>query len=308
MQNSNYIDEDEIDLKELFGKIWKFKFKIAAITFVITSLTILYTISIPNSYKSTIVLAPQEKAQGLNLGGLSALAGLSGVDLGGGNMDAYNSILVIIHDNTFQKRVIKKYDLIQKLENENMEKNFVFALGIKSIYQFLHSKSKDDEEEEKSEEEMMYGTIKKIKEITSVSSDKESGAITVSIELPDRFLAKELLSIYLEETALHLRTIEMKDIDKQLLYYNNELAGISDIELRMQISQLIATLIQKKVLSYASEYYNVKLMTQPAVAYVKDKSKPKRALMVIVSFILSIIVSIALMLLLEFLKEEKEID
>ena len=308
MQNSNYIDEDEIDLKELFGKIWKFKFKIAAITFVITSLTILYTISIPNSYKSTIVLAPQEKAQGLNLGGLSALAGLSGVDLGGGNMDAYNSILVIIHDNTFQKRVIKKYDLIQKLENENMEKNFVFALGIKSIYQFLHSKSKDDEEEEKSEEEMMYGTIKKIKEITSVNSDKESGAITVSIELPDRFLAKELLSIYLEETALHLRTIEMKDIDKQLLYYNNELAGISDIELRMQISQLIATLIQKKVLSYASEYYNVKLMTQPAVAYVKDKSKPKRALMVIVSFILSIIVSIALMLLLEFLKEEKEID
>ena len=308
MQNSNYIDEDEIDLKELFGKIWKFKFKIAAITFVITSLTILYTISIPNSYKSTIVLAPQEKAQGLNLGGLSALAGLSGVDLGGGNMDAYNSILVIIHDNTFQKRVIKKYDLIQKLENENMEKNFVFALGIKSIYQFLHSKSKDDEEKEKSEEEMMYGTIKKIKEITSVSSDKESGAITVSIELPDRFLAKELLSIYLEETALHLRTIEMKDIDKQLLYYNNELAGISDIELRMQISQLIATLIQKKVLSYASEYYNVKLMTQPAVAYVKDKSKPKRALMVIVSFILSIIVSIALMLLLEFLKEEKEID
>lgn len=303
-ENRNYIEEDEIDLKELFNTMLNNKFKIIAITFIITSLTILYTLTIPNSYKSSVVLAPQEQSKGVSLGGLSALAGMAGVDLGGSSMDAFNSMNTILNDNSFQEMVIKKYNLTEKLTPKYMDKNLVFALGFRSIYDLFQS----NDQNEKTQDEIMFDTIKDLKKIVSLSSDKKSGAITMSVELHDRFLAKELLETYLKESTTHLQTLDMKDINKKLEYYKKELSNINDIELKSQISQLISSLIQKKVLSSASEYYNVKVMTKPQVAFIKDKSKPKRALIVIVSFVTSIILSIFLVFFLEFLKKDEEVS
>jgi len=304
-ENTNYIEEDEIDLKQLFNTILKNKFKIISITFIITSLTILYTLTIPNSYKSSIILAPQEQSKGSSLGGLSALAGIAGVNLGGSSMDIFSSMNTILNDNSFQKMVIEKHNLTQKLTPTQMDKNLVFALGIKSLYNLIQS----DKKINIPQDEMMFNTIKNLKKIVSLSSDKKSGAITMSVELPDRFLAKELLEIYLKESTTYLQTLDMKDINKKLQYYKKELSNINNIELKLQISQLISSLIQKKVLSSASEYYNIKVMTKPEVAYIKDKSKPKRALIVIVSFMTSIILSIFLVFFIEFLKkDEKEVS
>ncbi len=303
--NSNYncVEEDEIDLRELFATIWNHKFKIIIFTFIMTSLTIIYTLYLPNSYKSSVVLVPQEQSKGVNLGGLSALAGMAGINLGGSSMDAYSSMNTILNNDAFEEMIIKKYNLDKKLTPKYMNKNLVFALGYRGIYDLFKSKAKKD----KSKDEIIYDTIKKLKKIVSLSDDKKSGAITLSVELPDRFLAQKLLKIYLNETTTYLRKLDMQDINKKLKYYKNELSNISDIELKTQISQLISSLIQKKVLSSASEYYNVRLMTKPYVPFIKDKSKPKRALIVIVAFITSIILSIFGVFFLEFLRnEEKE--
>ena len=301
-QNHNYVEEDEIDLRELFATIWSNKYKIIIFTFIMTSLTIAYTLKLPNSYKSSVILAPQEQSKGASLGGLSALAGMAGIDLGGSSMDAYNSMNTIINNDAFEEMIIKKYNLDKKLTQEYMDKNLVFALGYRGIYDMFTSKSKKD----KSRDEIIFDTIKKLKKIVSLSSDKKSGAITLSIELRDRFLAEKLLKIYLNETTTYLRKLDMQDINKKLKYYKNELSNISDIELKTQISQLISSLIQKKVLSSASEYYNVRLMTKPYVPFIKDKSKPKRALIVIVAFITSMILGIFGVFFLEFLRNEKK--
>jgi len=44
-----YIQEDEIDLKELFKTILKYKYKILAFCFVVILGTLFYVLSIPNS-------------------------------------------------------------------------------------------------------------------------------------------------------------------------------------------------------------------------------------------------------------------
>ncbi len=302
--NANCIEEDEIDLRELFATIWSNKYKIIIFTFIITTLTIIYVLSIPNSYKSSVVLAPQEQSKGMNLGGLSALAGIAGVNIGGGSMDAYNSLNTIINNYGFQKMLVEKYNLSEKLSPKNMDKNLVFALGIKNLYNLFHSDKKDI----RSKDEIEYDTIKQLQKDISISSDKKSGAITLSVTLQDRFLAKKLLEIYLNESTNYLRKIDMIDINKKLKYYRNELANISDIELKAQISQLMSALVQKRVLSSASEFYIVKEMTKPEVAYIKDKDKPKRGLIVIVAFITSIILGIFGVFFIEFLKNDKKED
>ena len=307
MQNNtldtNCIEEDEIDLRELFHTIWIHKYKIMIFTFVVTSLTIIYTLSVPNSYKSSVILAPQVQSSKSSLGGLSALAGMAGVNLGGGSMDAYNSLKTVINDDGFEKMLVEKYNLSEKLSPKAMDKHLVFALGVRTFYDFFHATNKKDD---RSKDEIEYDTIKKLKKIVSISSDKKSGAITLSVVLPDRFLAKKLLEIYLHESTNYLRKIDMLEINKKLHYYKNELANTNDIELKTQISQLISALIQKKVLSSASEFYIVKEITKPEVAFIKDKTKPKRALIVIVAFITSIILGIFGVFFIEFLKNSKE--
>jgi len=188
-----------------------------------------------------------------------------------------------------------------------MDKNLVFALGIKNIYNLFYFGEKDNRtKDNRTKDEIKYDTIKKLKKIVSISSDKKSGVITMSVTLPDRFLAKKLLKIYLYESTNYLRKIDMIDIDKKLKYYKKELANVGDIELKTQISQLISSLVQKKVLSAASEYYIVKEITKPEVPYIKDKVKPKRALIVIVAFVTSMILGIFGVFFIEFLKNNRE--
>jgi len=301
--NKNYVEEDEIDLKELFGTIWKNKIKIAFFTFIVTTLTILYSLSIPNSYKSNTILIPQEQAKS-SLGGLGALAGMAGIDIGGGSsIDAATSFNTIFNDFNFQNKIIKKYNLNEKLKVKS--ENLVFALGYDGIYNFL----KDEEGEKDSEislEELTFNTYKDLLKMVSISSDKKSGLITISAETQDRFLSKELVELYLVELTTTLRDIEMKNVENQIRYYNDELEKTQELTIKEQLSQLASGLVQKKVLSMANKFYNVKQFTKPQVAYIKDKSKPKRGLIVVVSFVTSIILSIFLVFFLEFIKKDEE--
>ena len=56
-----------------------------------------------------------------------------------------------------------------------------------------------------------------------------------------------------------------------------------DVELKKSLATLVSSLIQKSVLSKSSEYYLVKPITKPEVAHPRDKTKPKRALILMVS-------------------------
>jgi len=300
----NYIEEDEIDLRELFNTILKYKYKILFFTIIITSLTIIYTMSIPNSYKSEVILSPQEQSKGSSLGGLGALAGLAGVSLGGSNsMDAFSSLNTIMNNNTFNKMMINKYDLINKLSSKNIDKNLVFAMNNRTFYDFLNNKQIDNNQ---NIEDKIYTTIQSLKSMINLSKDKKTGAMTLTVNSKDRFLAKELLELYLKESTTQLSKLDMQDLEKKLKYYKEELSNTQDIELRTQLSQLVSSLMQKKVLSKASEYYNVRKITQAEVAYIKDKTKPKRGLIVVVSFITSLILAIFMVFFIEFLRGNKE--
>jgi uncharacterized protein involved in exopolysaccharide biosynthesis len=260
--------------------------------------------SIPNSYKSEVILSPQEQSKGSSLGGLGALAGLAGVSLGGSNsMDAFSSLNTIMNNNTFNKMMINKYDLINKLSSKNIDKNLVFAMNNRTFYDFLNNKEVDNNQ---NIEDKIYTTIQSLKAMINLSKDKKTGAMTLTVNSKDRFLAKELLELYLKESTTQLEKLDMQDLEKKLKYYKEELSNTQDIELRTQLSQLVSSLMQKKVLSKASEYYNVRKITQAEVSYIKDKTKPKRGLIVVVSFITSLILSIFMVFFIEFLRGNKE--
>lgn len=300
--NSKHIEEDEIDLKELFNTILKYKYKIALFVFITTILTLVYSLSIPNSYKSEVILSPQGSQKNVG-GGLSSLASLAGVSLGGASSkDPFVMMRTTLNDYTFNEKIIKKYNLAEKLENKQ---NLVFALGIDSIYNMFNSKEKN-EEDNRSEDEKIFSTINSIKSILSISSDKKSSLITINAELVDRYLAKELVDIYLKEIINKIKLEDMKEIDAQIKYYNKELSSTYDVSLKEQLSKSLSGLYQKKVFSQANDYYFVSKVVDSRIPYIKEKTKPKRALLLVVSFVTSIIIGIFIVFFLEFLRSDKE--
>ncbi|MDF4350689.1 Wzz/FepE/Etk N-terminal domain-containing protein, partial [Vibrio parahaemolyticus] len=52
--------DDEIDLRELFKALWKGKWIIVVATFIFAIGSVLYSLSLPDIYKSDALLAPAE--------------------------------------------------------------------------------------------------------------------------------------------------------------------------------------------------------------------------------------------------------
>jgi capsular polysaccharide biosynthesis protein len=200
----------------------------------------------------------------------------------------------VIKNFSFNISIVKKYSLLERLENRE---NLVYPFGLDIKF--------EPETENLSLEEREFNIYKYLQTIVSISEDQKSGLITISVEMEDRFFAKELVDIYLEEATSFLRELDRKNIDSQIEYYEKELENSGNIELQQNLSQLLSTLIQKRVLADASQFYTVKKITDSNVAFIKDKTKPKRALIVVVAFVTSIIMGIFGVFFLEFLRNEK---
>jgi len=294
----HYIEEDEIDLRELFVTIWQGKWKIATFTTLIVTFTILHTISIPNSYKREIALSPSEQGSSSSMGGLSALAGFAGVNIGnsGSGVDTVSSLQTILSDYTFISDVAERYKLKERFKNSY--RNYIYPVGLKDSVLYDNKISFEDMDLE----EENYTFSKLIIESIQLSQDKKSSVITLSAETNDRFLSKELVDIFLKELVERLRSLEMRDIQKKVDFYEQKLQHSNSVELKEQIGKIVSGLIQKQVLAEANELYTVSKLTESRVPTVIEKSKPKRALIVVVSFVTSIIIGIFGLFFMEFLR------
>ncbi|MBB1440681.1 LPS O-antigen length regulator, partial [Shewanella sp. SG41-4] len=102
LQPMGSVENDEIDLRELFAVIWQGKWLIIAITAVFAVGAVVFAINQPNIYKSEALLAPADSEQGG--GGLAALAGqfgglasMAGINLGSrGGIDKTKMAIEVI--------------------------------------------------------------------------------------------------------------------------------------------------------------------------------------------------------------------
>ena len=300
-------NNDEIDLLELFRKIWQNKFALMSVTLIITSFSILYVLYKPNIYMAKSILIPKDQgSKPLIGGGAATLASIAGLNIGnGGELDIANLFKSLLEDYAFNKPLIQKYHLHKTLSDKNIDNHLVFAMdNQRAVYDFVKSLTKKGDDG-KSPDEIRFNTFdKKLKKILSVSTDKKSGAITLSAKFEDRFVAKRLVDIYLKEMSDYIKRLDLKEIDEQVRYYEQELQRAKNLDLKANINELLSALVKKKVLSQAGEFYMVKQLTKPEVPYVKDKAGPKRALIVIVAFITSIILGIFWVFFKEFLKSD----
>ena len=304
----NMVEEDEIDLRELWQSIKEGKKTIFITMFVVVTLTFVYVLKMPNSYKSEAVLMPTSQGSGPSLGGLGGLAAMAGVSIGGGSMTPDIAFQSLLNNYSFMKNFVEKNHIYEYYNRDDADKNYVFALGFRGLYDLFHGSKEKDVLTKAQKEAAIYGLVKSLQSKISIGSDKKSGLITISYTDYDRAYAPKVVNYFLKDASAYLVSNGLKHIDSQLNYFQKEMANAEAIELRKNLSEMISKILQSKVTMQAKEYYQCDLLTAPKTAYIKDKTKPKRGLILIVAFITSMILGIFLVFFHNFLKESKEED
>ncbi|MAC34684.1 MULTISPECIES: Wzz/FepE/Etk N-terminal domain-containing protein [Idiomarina] len=302
--------EDEIDLRELFGIIWQGKWWIIAITFVFAVGSVIYSLSLPNIYKSEATLAPTEEASGGGLsqmaGQLGGLASLAGVNLGGGNTDKTTIALEILKSRAFIKGFVEKYDILPELmavEEWNRGSGVVFN---NELYNPDTKEWVREVEPPKQPEPSSWEYVKVFREsVLEVSKDDTTGLVTIAVNHQSPEVAEQWVVWLIEEINNHMRERDIQEAQRSLEYLDKELQSTSLSDMQQVFYQLIEKQTQTIMLANVRPEYIFQTL-DPAVV-PEQKAKPSRALICIIGTFLGGFLSVGFVLVRNIFRKETKI-
>ncbi|WP_231728915.1 Wzz/FepE/Etk N-terminal domain-containing protein [Alishewanella sp. WH16-1] len=295
--------DDEIDLRELFSAIWQGKWIIIATTFVFAVASVIYALSLPNIYKSEALLAPVNAEAGLNLPGqLGGLAALAGVNLGGGSGDKTTLAIEVLKSRDFIGRFIEKYDLfipVMAAEGWHMGSD---TLKIDSdIYNTDTSEWVRKVKAPFQPKPSVQETYTEFMKLLSVSQDKTSGMVKLSVQHYSPILAKEWVDNLVKEINEDLRQRELNEAQRSIAYLNEQIAQTNLADARAMLFSLIEEQTKTLMLANVRSEYVFKTVDPAVVA--EKKAKPARALICILGVMLGGMLSVLFVLIRYFSKK-----
>lgn len=270
--------DDEIDLRELFGALWAEKIKILAITTIFAVASLIYSLSIPNQYKATAILAPASDGGGLSdtLGQLGGLAIMAGMNIGGGESSESQIAQEIMRSWSFIEDFIVENDIaveIYAAEGWSKESNEL------KIDQAVY----DSEEKEWLIENdsgvvgpSSWELFEEFTERLAVSEDNKTGFVSVSIEYYSPQIAKQWLDLYISAINKNMQMREIEKVSNNISYLETQINKTSIAEMREVFYTLIAEQTKNKMVAEASPEYAFVAVSPSMVP--EEKSQPLRIL------------------------------
>ncbi|WP_229614539.1 Wzz/FepE/Etk N-terminal domain-containing protein [Vibrio parahaemolyticus] len=288
---------DEIDLRELFGALWKGKWIIIATTFIFAIGSVFYAMSLPNIYKADALLAPAESSNGGGLskmaGQLGGLAALAGVNLGAGESSQTDLAVQVMKSRQFIEAFITQHDLLVPLmavKGWDLSSNKVILdEDVYSLETDTWLREATGLRGAKPSAQEAFDVFSK--EVFEVSQDKESGLYTVSITHYSPYIAREWVNWLIDDINQVMRERAIEETSQNLSYLNTQLEKTAVADMQSTFYKLIEEQTKSLMLAEVQEEFVFKVI-DPAVV-PELKYGPKRALICIVITIFGFIFSVS---------------
>ena len=137
----------------------------------------------------------------------------------------------------------------------------------------------------------------------SLSEDKKSGFITLSIKHQSPFVAKQWVELVINEVNAFYRQKDKLESEKAVSYLNKQISMTGLSEIKQVLAQLLQEETKKLTLIEANQYYVFDYIDPPAV--MEKKSEPKRALICIISALLGGMLSVLFVLIRHYAIKQK---
>jgi LPS O-antigen subunit length determinant protein (WzzB/FepE family) len=301
----------EIDLRALFGVLWKRKITIIMLTSIFAVSSVFYALSIPNYYNSTALFnVIQDEQSGFDslasqYGGLASMAGIDIPQTS--TKDKAALVMQTIQSREFMKHLIT-FDGV--LEGIIATKDFD-----KSSKKIIYDEESFDPSSGKWIREVKYpynqtpsyleAHEKFIKNMLEVKQDRKSGFITLSVEHISPIFAFNLLEIIIDEVNKIIKDHDLKESTMAIDYLNEQASIISSTNLQNSINNLYESQLRKKMLANIREEYIINVIDAPFVP--EKKTGPTRSTICILITLIGGILSVLYILIdsLIFKKRKK---
>lgn len=286
--------DDEIDLRELFSVLWAGKKLIVGITAIFALVAVFYALSIPNQYRATAIVSPaQDSGGGLSgaLGQLGGLASLAGVSIGGGESSEAQVAQEIMRSRGFIEEFISENNLaVEVFAAEGWDTGSNQLEINADIYDVDSSLWLRDTSAGKTADPSGWELFKKFSGMFSVSEDKKTGMVSISVEYFSPQLAKEWVDRLVYGINQHMQSRKLEKVNINIQYLEAQIQKTSIAEMREVFYTIIEEQIKSKMLAEASPEYAF-VTVSPAMV-PEEKSQPKRALICILGTLLGGMLSV----------------
>lgn len=307
VQQQHFAANDEIDLRELFSVIWAGKKLIISITLLFAVASVALALWMPNIYKSEALLAPAEEAQG---GGLSALANqfgglasLAGINLGkSGGTDKTELAIEVMKSRKFTSDFIEKHHILPELmavDKWSLSDNKISYDP--ELYDINTKEWVRQVELPLQAKPSMQEAYKQFTKIFSVTSDKQSGLVTVSIEHKSPYVAKQWVDWLVTDINQVMKQRDVTEAKRSTEYLEKQIEQTNVADIRTVLYKLVEE--QAKIIMFAEVRDEYIFKTVDPALVPEEKAKPKRALICVLGTMLGGMLAIFIVLVRYFIRK-----
>lgn len=305
-------EEDEIDLLALARTICKGKKLIVCIVAIFTFATAVLSLFMTNTYTVEAVIKPVSTEKGggklaslaSQFGGLATLAGIA---MPGTSTSA--ELVKLLESNVIRKNIIEKYNLLPVLfpkrwdeEKKTWKKKSFANLNPLVLINKLRPIDPNMPKKEPGVPDIWDG-IRELDKDVKINYNMKEDIVTVTVSFRNPEMAEKIANYFITELgdlisseAKRIAVVNKEYLEKQLLETNDNLV-------QQKIYSLIAEKIETMMMAEVKEGFAFKVLDPPMAP--DKKSKPKRAQMVIVAFMVSFFLGIFITLFREYIKKIK---
>lgn len=297
---------EEIDLRELISVLWAGKKLIVTLTGLFALVSLIVVLLIPNQYQAKAVVSPAQSGSNTMLGavksqigGLASLAGIKVPSEEGGETEA---AMEIMQSWSFIEGFIKTNNLAADIfaaDNWNSKTNKLsYDSGLYDSQQKLWVRNPPAG---KTIEPTSWELYKEFSERLAVTTDKNTGMISISIEHYSPILAKQWVDLYITTINDYMRIRKLEQTNSNIEYLEAQIEKTAIAGMKEVFYQIIEEQIKNKMLAEASPEY-VFVTVNPAMV-PEENSTPKRALIFVLAVLLGAMISIFVVLVRHYSKQ-----
>jgi uncharacterized protein involved in exopolysaccharide biosynthesis len=305
MQDSLKENNINISFLELIRVIWRRKFQIIILSFLISFLNIFYALSLSNVYTAEAELAPNHNTES-NLGAFSRLGGiasLAGIDSNMVNrINNYNVTVRSITSKQFLSEFIDRHDLykdIYAISSYDIDSDTIYYDD--TVYDQSSSswvrKVKKPYKPKPSAYEVREVLIKKL----TITQDTKMGLLYLNYTHPNPKFAKELLDKLIHDINLYMKERDIAFYSRIATSLIEEISKTEDMDLKESLYSLVEINQRKLSIANASNEYALKIIDEPIVP--EKKSYPFRSRLVIILSLIGGIFSTVLLVTHDYLNK-----
>ncbi|MCC5795201.1 MAG: hypothetical protein JJT85_10780 [Chromatiales bacterium] len=272
--------DGEISLVDFWSMLWKQKWLVLGCVLLFGATSVIYALAATPWYRAEVLLAPVEPRPGQALDGqLSGLAQLAGVSVAGGNSV---EALATLRSRAFLREFIQDRGLLLTLLADSGRApgvdpapgNGGFDLDIRDA------------------------TNRFREQLLSVSEDRRTGLVSLSVDWTDPELAADWAQDLAERLNARLRKRALEEAESNIAYLQQELAATTVVTLQQSIGRLLEGELQTFMLARGSSEFAFRVIDPAEVPM--EPIRPRRALLSILGVFVGFMAGVLAALCLSF--------